>query len=115
MLYRNCGFSFFGDFTVYPHLSTVSGHRSIEDSDFILHAGQVHGVRKGDEYALSLSELSENPTAVDWQAIQGKACLVDCTISRLVTVEPKDMEEIKKGSVWKTTLVSSISPRKIQI
>jgi hypothetical protein len=115
MLYGNRGFSFFGDFTVYPQVSIVSGHRSIEESYLILHAGEVHGVHQGDEYALNLSELPENPTPMDCQTIQGKICMVDCVVSRIVTVEPMDIEKIKKGSVWNATLVTSVSPRKIHI
>jgi hypothetical protein len=115
MLYGNLGFSFFGDFTGYPHLSMVSMYRSLEDGSLILHAGQIHGVHTGDEYALSLFESPENLPAMNSQAIRGKVCLVDCIVSRLVTLDPKDMEKIKKGSVWKATLVTSLSPRKVHI
>lgn len=115
MLYGNRGFSFFGNFTNYPHLSMVSMYRSLEDGSLILRAGQVHGVHEGDEYALSLFESPENLPATNPQAIRGKVCLVDCIISRIETLNPQDMMKIKKGSVWKATLVTSISPRRIHI
>jgi hypothetical protein len=115
MLYGNRGFSFFGDFTGHPHLSMASIHRSLEDGSLILHAGQVHGVHTGDEYALSLFESPENPQAMNSQPVRSKVCLVDCIISQLVTLDPKDMEKIRKGSVWKAALVTSLSPRKIHI
>jgi hypothetical protein len=113
MLYGNRGFSFFGNFTAYPQFSMVSGHRSIEDGHLVLHAGEVHGVHSGDEYALNLSEFPENFTVEGYSAVRGKTSLVDCVTSRLITMEPKDTEKIKKGSVWKATLVTSVSPRKI--
>ncbi|KAH8811037.1 hypothetical protein F5884DRAFT_670765 [Xylogone sp. PMI_703] len=115
MLYGNRGFSFFGDFTGYPHLSTASMHRSLEDGSLILHAGEVHGVHSGDEYALSPFESPEMLPVMNSQPIGSKVCLVDCTISQLVTLDHSDMEEIKKGSVWKAALVTSLSPRKIHI
>ncbi|PMD62222.1 uncharacterized protein K444DRAFT_641659 [Hyaloscypha bicolor E] len=105
MLYGNRGFSFFGDFTDHPHLSMASMHRSLEDGSLILHAEQVHGVHNGDEYALSLFESPENPPAMNSQPIR----------SKLVTLDPNDMEKIWKGSVWKAALVTSLSPRKIHI
>jgi len=115
MLYGNRGFSFFGDFTGYPHLSMASMHRSLEEGSLILHAGQVHGVHNGDEYALSLFESPENPPAINSQPIRSKVCLADCIVSQLATLDPKDMEKIWKGSVWKAALVTSLSPRKIHI
>jgi hypothetical protein len=116
MLYGNLGFSFFGDFAEYPTLSMVSGHRSNEDGDLILHAGEVHGVHHGDEYALHLTELvPESLTINHGEIIRVETVLVDSVTSRIKTTDSDDLRKIKKGSVWKASLVASVSPRRTHV
>lgn len=116
MLYGKRGFSFFGDFSAGSNLPMVSVHRNADDSYLILNSGQAHGVHELDEYALYPFDTSEDPVIMASQiAIKAKVERVDCLTSNLATVELQDMEKIRKGSAWKATLLTSISPRKICI
>ncbi|EEU38896.1 uncharacterized protein NECHADRAFT_55675 [Fusarium vanettenii 77-13-4] len=115
MLYGNRGFAFFGDFidfSVEAHLPTFSLHRSIEHGGLVLHAGQAHGVHRDDEFALSPFEQQDEARQ---PTIRGRIDAVDCLTSTMNTVDPKDSENIKRGSTWKATLVTSFSPRKVHI
>jgi hypothetical protein len=116
MLYGKSGFSFFRDFNDDSSLTIVSAHRNVDDGCLILNAGLAHGVHQADEYALYPFDTPEDPGVMtSHQALKSKVDLVHGVNSNLVTVDPQDLEKIKKGSAWKATLLMSFSSRKTKI
>lgn len=116
MLYGNNGFSFFRDLTANSSLPIVSVHRNYDNLCLILNAGQAHGVHQDDEYIICPFDTSDDLNAIrNRQTIKAKVISVDCFTSKLVTIDPEDLERIAKGTAWKAILITSCSNEKTPI
>ncbi|KAK1828786.1 hypothetical protein QBC39DRAFT_312369 [Podospora conica] len=116
MLYGNKDLEFFESSTPISDVHMVSVFRDIADGRLLLDAGQAHGVHKGDEYAIYPPHVEERSVAIAKERhILAKVTAVGCLFSELRASNPTEDALIRKGSAWKSRLISSLSPQKIRI
>jgi hypothetical protein len=114
MRYGNTKLSFFGNSLLTPDVTFISIFRT-HDSRLCLRAGQVHGVHKGDEYAVYPFEMSEHiAKEKDEAPMIVKVDAVRYLESDLVELKPTlTGRQISTG--WKARPITSLSPRKIRV
>lgn len=112
MRYGNANLSFFGSLLPKPDAKFEFVYRK-EGGDLCLRSGQVHGVCKGDKYAVYPFETPER-VAEFGESIMVRVNTVRCFESNLVEDTSASVAtQIQTG--WKARLVTCLSRRKIRV